>query len=448
MLETQDTIAAIATPPGRGGISVLRISGTRAAEIAVALSGPLPEPRRVSLRRFLDADGECVDEGLLVHFPAPGSFTGEAVVELHGHGGVVVADLLLARVIALGARQARPGEFSQRAFANGRLDLTQAEAIADLIDSGSAAAARAAARSLSGEFSRRVNGLVEAVTALRIFVEAALDFPDEEIDFLADEQLGRLTSDLRARFTTLRAAAAQGAILRDGMTVVLAGRPNAGKSSLMNRLTGEDTAIVTHLPGTTRDVLRQEIEIDGLPVHVIDTAGLRGDADLVEEEGIRRARRAMAEADRVLLVEDATRDDERLEASESLPAGVPVTVIRNKIDLTGETAGVARGEELTTLSLSALTGEGVDLLRRHLEEGVGYRPDAAGALSARRRHLDALDQARSHVETGIGHLESGMGGELLAEELRLAQQVLGEITGAVSSDDLLGRIFASFCIGK
>ena len=448
MLETQDTIAAIATPPGRGGISVLRISGTRAAEIAVALSGPLPEPRRVSLRRFLDADGECVDEGLLVHFPAPGSFTGEAVVELHGHGGVVVADLLLARVIALGARQARPGEFSQRAFANGRLDLTQAEAIADLIDSGSAAAARAAARSLSGEFSRRVNGLVEAVTALRIFVEAALDFPDEEIDFLADEQLGRLTSDLRARFTTLRAAAAQGAILRDGMTVVLAGRPNAGKSSLMNRLTGEDTAIVTHLPGTTRDVLRQEIEIDGLPVHVIDTAGLRGDADLVEEEGIRRARRAMAEADRVLLVEDATRDDERLEASESLPAGVPVTVIRNKIDLTGETAGVARGEELTTLSLSALTGEGVDLLRRHLEEGVGYRPDAAGALSARRRHLDALDQARSHVETGIGHLESGMGGELLAEELRLAQQALGEITGAVSSDDLLGRIFASFCIGK
>jgi len=448
VLETQDTIAAIATPPGRGGISVLRISGTRAAEIAVALSGPLPEPRRVSLRRFLDADGECVDEGLLVHFPAPGSFTGEAVVELHGHGGVVVADLLLARVIALGARQARPGEFSQRAFANGRLDLTQAEAIADLIDSGSAAAARAAARSLSGEFSRRVNGLVEAVTALRIFVEAALDFPDEEIDFLADEQLGRLTSDLRARFTTLRAAAAQGAILRDGMTVVLAGRPNAGKSSLMNRLTGEDTAIVTHLPGTTRDVLRQEIEIDGLPVHVIDTAGLRGDADLVEEEGIRRARRAMAEADRVLLVEDATRDDERLEASESLPAGVPVTVIRNKIDLTGETAGVARGEELTTLSLSALTGEGVDLLRRHLEEGVGYRPDAAGALSARRRHLDALDQARSHVETGIGHLESGMGGELLAEELRLAQQALGEITGAVSSDDLLGRIFASFCIGK
>ena len=448
MLETQDTIAAIATPPGRGGISVLRISGARAAGIAVALSGTLPEPRRVSLRRFLDADGECIDEGLLVYFPAPGSFTGEAVVELHGHGGVVVADLLLARVIALGARQARPGEFSQRAFANGRLDLTQAEAIADLIDSGSAAAARAAARSLSGEFSDRVGGLVEAVTTLRIFVEAALDFPDEEIDFLADEQLQRLVSDLRARFTKLRAAAAQGAILRDGMTVVLAGRPNAGKSSLMNRLTGEDTAIVTHLPGTTRDVLRQEIEIDGLPVHVIDTAGLRGDADLVEEEGIRRARRAMAEADRVLLVEDATGDDTRLAEYETLPAGVPVTVIRNKIDLTGESAGVARGGDRTTVSLSALTGEGIDLLRRHLEEGVGYRPEAAGALSARRRHLDALDQARGHVETGVGHLESGLGGELLAEELRLAQQALGEITGAVSSDDLLGRIFASFCIGK
>lgn len=448
MLETQDTIAAIATPPGRGGISVLRISGARAAGIAVALSGALPEPRRVSLRRFLDADGECIDEGLLVYFPAPGSFTGEAVVELHGHGGVVVADLLLARVIALGARQARPGEFSQRAFANGRLDLTQAEAIADLIDSGSAAAARAAARSLSGEFSDRVGGLVEAVTTLRIFVEAALDFPDEEIDFLADEQLQRLVSDLRARFTKLRAAAAQGAILRDGMTVVLAGRPNAGKSSLMNRLTGEDTAIVTHLPGTTRDVLRQEIEIDGLPVHVIDTAGLRGDADLVEEEGIRRARRAMAEADRVLLVEDATGDDTGLAEYETLPAGVPVTVIRNKIDLTGESAGVARGGDRTTVSLSALTGEGIDLLRRHLEEGVGYRPEAAGALSARRRHLDALDQARGHVETGVGHLESGLGGELLAEELRLAQQALGEITGAVSSDDLLGRIFASFCIGK
>jgi tRNA modification GTPase len=448
VLETTDTIAAIATPPGRGGVCVIRISGPEATAVARAVAGSVPAPRRAGLRRFRDENGRVIDEGLLLYFPGPGSFTGEDVVELHGHGGPVVADLLLSRILSLGPRQARPGEFSQRAYVNGRLDLAQAEAVADLIDSGTAAAARAAARSLTGEFSRRVDGLVDDLTGLRTYVEAALDFPDEDVDFLADDALRARLDALLNDLDALRAAAGQGAVLRDGMTVVLAGRPNAGKSSLMNRLTGEDTAIVTHLPGTTRDVLRREIELDGLPVHVIDTAGLRRDAGPIEEEGIRRARREIGRADRVLLVVDASAGDEAAVDEADLPAGVPVTLVRNKIDLLGEAPAIDEPHGRVVIGLSALTGEGVALLRRHLQACVGYRAEMPGALSARRRHLDALERARRHAEAGRRRLVEDGAGELLAEELRIAQEALGEITGAVTSEALLDRIFASFCIGK
>jgi tRNA modification GTPase len=448
VLETTDTIAAIATPPGRGAVCVIRISGPDASAVAEAVAGSLPAARQAGLRRFRDETGRVIDEGLVLHFPAPGSFTGEDVVELHGHGGPLVADLLLARILSLGPRQARPGEFSQRAYVNGRLDLAQAEAIADLIDSGTAAAARAAARSLTGEFSRRVENLVDALTGLRTYVEAALDFPDEDVDFLADDALRGRVDGLLRELAGLRAAAGQGAVLRDGMTVVLAGRPNAGKSSLMNRLTGEETAIVTHLPGTTRDVLRREIELDGLPVHVIDTAGLRSDAGPIEQEGIRRARGEMERADRVLLVVDASAGDETAFEEAGMPVGVPVTIVRNKIDLLGEAPGIDERDGDAIVGLSALTGDGVELLRRHLQACVGYRSELTGALSARRRHLDALDRAGRHAEAGRRRLVEDGAGELLAEELRLAQEALGEITGAVTSEALLGRIFSSFCIGK
>ncbi len=446
-----DTIAAIATPPGTGGVAILRISGPDAASIGAAIAHRLPLARQVGHRRFRDAAGETIDEGLIVFFEGPASFTGQDVVEIHGHGGAVVADLLLARALELGARPARAGEFTQRAYLSGRLDLAQAEAVADLIESGSAEAARAAARSMVGEFSSRIHELTDALTDLRIHVEAAIDFPEEEIDFLADEGLRSKIEGIVDRFQSLQSATRQGAILRDGMTIVLAGRPNAGKSSLMNRLTGEETAIVTHLPGTTRDLLRERISIDGMPLHVIDTAGLRRDADLVEEEGMRRARSEMHKADRVLLIGDATDWSQELvdELRIELPAEVPVTLVRNKIDLLGERpreTSATDGSPL--LHVSALTGEGMDLLRAHLEDCVGYQAGAEGALSARRRHLDALARARQHVDEGRRQLEENRAGELMAEELRLAQRALGEITGEVTSDDLLGKIFASFCIGK
>ncbi len=413
--------------------------------------GPLPVARQMGYRQFKDSDDDIIDEGLAVFFPLPASFTGEDVVELHGHGGPVVCDLLLARTLELGARHARAGEFSQRAYLNDRMDLAQAEGVADLIDSTTTEAARAAVRSMIGEFSVRVHDLVTALTELRIHVEAAIDFPEEEIDFLEDDALlGRL-DDVSQKFDSLQAATRQGAILREGMTIVLAGKPNAGKSSLMNRLTGEETAIVTHLPGTTRDLLRERISIDGMPLHVIDTAGLRDDADIVEEEGIRRARRAMAKADRVLVVVDASDwlDEMLDEIRRDLPDDVPMTLIRNKIDLVGERAGECKaGGGVTQLNVSALTGDGIEALRRHLEECIGFQSGESGALSARRRHLASLEKARCHLDEGCRQLEEFKAGELMAEELRLAQQALGEITGEVSRDELLGRIFSSFCIGK
>ena len=409
--------------------------------------GRVPVARSAELHRFLDSAGEPIDEGLALYFPAPASFTGEDVLELHGHGGPVVMDLLLRRLLELGARAAAPGEFTQRAFLNDKLDLAQAEAVADLIDSGSAEAARAALRSLQGEFSSQVHDLAEAVLELRMWVEAAIDFPEEEVDFLGDRALAARLEFIRRRFAELAETARQGTLLRDGLTLVIAGRPNAGKSSLLNRLAGYDAAIVTPLPGTTRDVLRERIEIDGLPLHVLDTAGLRESPDEIEAEGIRRAHREMARADRVLFVVDAS-DAQAVAAIDAdlaaLPTEAPRTVVFNKID---RVAGEPSANQ-TQVHLSAATGAGLDLLRQHLKDCVGFHPSGSGVLSARTRHLDALRRARAHVEEAYRLLTARHAGELVAQELTDAQKQLGEITGQITSDDLLGRIFGSFCIGK
>ena len=445
-----ETIAAIATAPGRGGIGIVRVSGPACATIATALLGRLPASREAQLHRFRDAGGAAIDAGIALYFPAPHSYTGEDVLELQGHGGPVVMELLLGRVLELGARPAAPGEFTLRAFLNDKIDLTQAEAVADLIDSGSAQAARAALRSLQGEFSALVCDLAESVLELRMWVEAAIDFPEEEVDFLGDRALAARMDFIRGRFAELGETARQGALLRDGLTLVIAGRPNAGKSSLLNRLAGYEAAIVTPVPGTTRDVLRERIEIDGLPLHVLDTAGLRESADEVEAEGIRRAHRELERADRVLFVVDASdasavaRVEEDLAA---LPSNAPRTVVYNKIDRLGASPRVVEGDP-AQVHLSALTDAGLELLRQHLKDCVGFHPAGASVLSARTRHLDALRRARAHVEEAHRLLVERHAGELVAQELTDAQKQLGEITGQVTSDDLLGRIFGSFCIGK
>jgi tRNA modification GTPase len=401
-------------------------------------------------REFRDAHGESLDSGLAILFPTPASFTGEDVLELQGHGGTVIADLLLARVLALGARLAAPGEFSRRAFLNDKLDLTQAEAIADLIDSSTQQHARAAMRSLQGQFSVAIQSLTDAITHLRMYVEAAIDFPEEEIDFLADDRVLLQMSQVQQLCDQIMASAKQGALLRDGMTVVIAGRPNAGKSSLLNALAGHDAAIVTDIPGTTRDVLRERVNLDGMPLHIADTAGLRNDADVVEAEGIRRAHQEMQRADRILYLIDATRSvDEatlRQEAS-LLPSGIPVTYVFNKIDLLNR-APLLDSSMPPQVFLSAATGAGIPLLREHLKQCAGFQNVESGTLSARRRHLEALSRTREHLSEARRQLIEHRAGEVMAEELRQAQQCLGEITGEVSSDDLLGRIFSSFCIGK
>ena len=446
-----DTIVAAATPPGRGGVGIVRVSGPKTPEIAATLVGDLPEPRRATLGRFLDKSGEPIDVGLTLFFPGPQSYTGEHVLELQGHGGPVVVERLVERCIELGARRARPGEFTERAFHNDKIDLAQAEAVADLIDAGSREAARAAMRSLQGEFSSMVQGLTDALVDLRTYVEAAIDFPEEEVDFLGDQQLRDQLATVRAHFDAVAAAAGQGRLLRDGITVVLAGRPNAGKSSLLNRLAGYDAAIVTAIPGTTRDVLRERIDIDGLPLHVLDTAGLRDPADEVEAEGVRRATAEMSRADRVLFVIDCSDDPQGRAFEEQrarLPADVPVTLIFNKVDLA---AGLPLSDTVSgppIVHVSALTGNGLELLRAHLKDSVSFQTAGNGSISARRRHLEALQQARTCVETAARELEQSRAGELVAEELRLAQKALDEITGVFTADDLLGRIFGSFCIGK
>jgi tRNA modification GTPase len=446
MTNTADTIVAAATPPGTGGVGIVRISGSEAEHIARGMLGSLPEPRTATHQTFRNAAGEQLDTGIALYFPAPASFTGESVLELHGHGGPVVMSLLVEAAVGLGARRAEAGEFTKRAFLNDKLDLAQAEAIADLIGSGTAQAARAALRSLSGAFSNAVDALAEQLVRLRMHVEAAIDFPEDEIDFLSDDALLTRLEQCGRAFDELMSQARIGRVLRDGYRVVIVGKPNAGKSSLLNRLSGEEAAIVTEVAGTTRDVLREQINIDGLAVELVDTAGLRDNPDRIEKEGMRRAREALKSADAVLWIQDATERGEA-EIGEETPEGAQMTIVRNKIDLTHERPGAAKDDK-DTIKLSAKTGAGIDALHERLRELAGYRNLGEGAFTARQRHIDALRQAVDHFNVGRKVLSESRAGELLAEELRLAHEALGEITGAVSSDDLLGRIFAEFCIGK
>lgn len=447
-LSDQDTIAALATPAGVGAVAIVRVSGPAAAPIARALTGKTLEPRLAELCTFRTAAGERIDQGLALYFPAPRSYTGEHVVELHCHGGAVVSDWLLEAVLAAGARPAEAGEFTLRAFLNDKLDLAQAEAVADLIDSGSRAAARAATRSLAGRFSTRVAATQARLTAARVQLEAWLDFPDAELDLAAVDalaaDLGRICADLEA----LAADAEAGAVLRDGLSVAIAGAPNAGKSSLLNALSGYETAIVTEIPGTTRDALRAPITLDGLAVTVVDTAGIRDSADPVELEGVRRARHESGVADRVLWVADV-RAGERaaLDAAQAaLGDTARVSIVLNKVDLTDAPAAAYEADGVPVVRLSALTRAGLALLVEHVKTLAGYRTDAAGTFSARRRHLAALGRAAGHVAAARRELAAGM--EIAAEALSAAQGALGELTGEQTSDDLLGEIFASFCIGK
>jgi len=455
MSTPRETIAAVATAQGRGGVGIVRISGPLASVAAKAISGRELKPRFAHYGPFFSDDQQVLDEGLALYFPGPNSFTGEDVLELQGHGGPIVLDMLLKRCLELGCRLARPGEFSERAFLNDKLDLAQAEAIADLIEASSAQAARNALRSLQGAFSQRVHNLTEQLIGLRIYVEAAIDFPEEEIDFLADGHVLSMLDKVRDELSTVLREAGQGALLRDGMTVVIAGRPNAGKSSLLNALAGREAAIVTEIAGTTRDILREHIHIDGMPLHVVDTAGLRDTDDHVEKIGVERALKAIGEADRVLLVVDATAPEALdpfalwPEFLKSRPDPTKVTLIRNKADLSGEAIALETSDDgHVTISLSAKSAEGLDLLRDHLKACMGYEQTSESSFSARRRHLEALRHASAALEHGRAQLTLAGAGELLAEDLRQAQHSLGEITGAFSSDDLLGRIFSSFCIGK
>ncbi len=446
MFNSPDTIAAVATPLGRGGVGIIRLSGKRVTELAVGILGSLPSPRRAVHRRFRAANGEVLDDGIALYFPAPHSFTGEDVLELQGHGGQIVLDMLLKRCLELGARLARPGEFSERAFLNDKLDLAQAEAIADLIDSGSEQAARSALRSLQGEFSTAVNQLLTGLIELRVYVEAALDFPDEEIDFLADsavtQRLARIKQQLQAIFQKAR----QGSLLRDGMHLVIVGRPNAGKSSLLNALAGQETAIVTDIAGTTRDVLRERINLDGMPLHIVDTAGLRDSDDPVEKIGIERAWQEVHKADLILLLVDDTQPDDPENAAilAKLPERLPRITVHNKVDLSGKSAG----KQGAHLYISAKRGLGIDVLKAELKTCMGYQGESEDTFIARRRHLEALAATQTAVDNAEYQLRTFNAGELMAEELRTAQDALGQITGKFSADDLLGEIFSSFCIGK
>lgn len=450
-----DTIAAQATATGRAGVGIIRVSGPAVSAVASAILGKVPKPRTAEYLPFLDEQKQTLDQGIALYFPGPNSFTGEDVLELQGHGGPVLLDMLLRRVLDIkDVRIARPGEFSERAFLNDKLDLTQAEAIADLIDASSEQAARSAMHSLQGEFSRKIHDLVEKVIYLRIYVEAAIDFPDEEIDFLSDGKVAGDLADIISDLASIQKQATQGSILREGMRVVIAGRPNAGKSSLLNALAGREAAIVTEIAGTTRDVLREHIHIDGMPLHIIDTAGLREATDKVEQIGIERAWQEIEQADRVLFMVDGTTTNATSPTDiwpdfmSRLPKDLGLTVIRNKADLTGETTGASQDGEYPVFHISAKTNSGIEQLRDHLKACMGFDANTEGSFIARRRHLDALERAAEHLAIGDAQLHNHLAGELLAEELRLTQQHLNEITGEFSSDDLLGRIFSSFCIGK
>ena len=448
MMTESDIIAAVSTAPGRGGIGVVRVSGPRLdALIAGLVRVPLP-PRRATLTAFVDGKRSAIDQGIALHFPAPHSYTGEDVLELHGHGGPVVLQLLLKRCLELGARPAQPGEFTRRAYLNDKLDLAQAESVADLIDAATAEAARSALRSLQGAFSQRIEELLRTLIDLRTLVEAALDFPDEDVEIIQHaDGAGRLAT-LQATLQEVLSASRQGSLLREGMRVVLVGQPNVGKSSLLNRLAGEELAIVTDIPGTTRDAIRQSVSIEGVPVHIIDTAGLRPSSDPVEKLGIARTWGAIEHADVVVLLVDATQGESAAdrEILRRLPAGLPRLTVMNKIDLLSRAPGQERGNSGSTVWLSAKTGAGVDLLRAALLDCVGWHGGKTeGLFMARERHVHALQRAGEHLE----HAAEQMGNlELFAEELRFVQQALGTITGEFTPDDLLGEIFSRFCIGK
>ena len=443
---TQDTIAAIATPSGNGGVGIIRISGTLAIEIAKKLTDHSISPRQAQFTSFKDDDGTVIDSGIFLYFPNPASYTGEDIVELQGHGGTVVLNMLLNRVVNLGARLANPGEFTERAFLNNKLDLAQAEAVADLIESSTEQSVRSAQKSMQGVFSEKINELVDEITELRVYVEAAIDFVDEEIDFLSDGIVERKIISLIENIKNIQNTAQQGRLLRDGMTVVLAGKPNSGKSSLLNALAGHEAAIVTDVAGTTRDILRERIQLDGMPLHIIDTAGLRKSEDTVEKEGIRRAKEEIKQADKVLLLIDST-DPDCESILQTLPSGLDITKIYNKIDLIEKQPEIIETEQGKQIHLSIKKDLGMDLLKNFLKQSVGFNSGMDDVFIARRRHIEALNKGKESVESALVQLKI-QAGELVAEELRQAQNSLAEITGAFSPDDLLGKIFSSFCIGK
>lgn len=459
-----DTICAIATPPGRGGVGVVRVSGPLAKKIANTLLHFDPIPRHAHYAKIFDRESELIDQGIVIFFPSPNSFTGEDVLELQGHGGAFVLDRVLKEVASCGARLARPGEFSERAFINDKMDLTQAEAIADLIESSSEEAARSAMRTLQGEFSTLIKTLGDSIINLRVYIEASIDFSEEEIDFLTEGKTTETLEKIIEQTDAILSQAKQGAILREGMSVVIAGKPNAGKSSLLNALAGKDAAIVTDIAGTTRDTLIEQINIDGMPVHITDTAGLRQSDDVVEREGIKRAMQAIANADRILLLIDAAKEQVTLE---NLPAFLTeigletllekrqlerLSIISNKIDILSQAPCVTRLEgdkhSITSIKLSAKSQDGIDLLRQHLKDCMGFNPSGEGGFIARRRHLDALLRAKSHLLDAHNQLLGSREGELVAEDLKHAHRCLGEITGEFTTDELLGKIFSSFCVGK
>ena len=441
-----ETIAAIATPPGKGGVGIVRVSGPNVGAIAMAIIGKLPAARYAQFADFKDVHHTIIDSGLALFFPGPNSFTGEDVLELQGHGGPVVMDLLLQAVVAAGARLAKPGEFSERAFLNDKIDLAQAEAIADLIDASSVHAARSATRSLQGEFSQRVNYLLDALIRLRTYVEASIDFPEEEIDFLSDGKVAADLENIAESVAAVLDTAKQGVLLKDGLSIVIAGKPNAGKSSLLNCLSGRESAIVTDVAGTTRDVLREHIQIDGLPLHIIDTAGLRASEDVVEQEGVRRAEHEITQADAIVLVIDSQQtEDPQQQHANIFAQDKPILVVWNKIDLPN--AGRISSAE-NNIAVSTKTGAGLVELKQALKNIVQYNDNNQHQFIARRRHIDALKRAQAFIQQGQHQLANQQAGELLAEDLLQAQTALAEITGAFSADDLLGEIFSSFCIGK
>ena len=449
-VKNTDTIAAIATPRGNAGVGVILISGSATKEIIQKLCATDLEPRKATLAKIHDQQNRLIDQVLLIFFPSPHSFTGEDILELQGHGGTIVLDMLLEHVLSLGCRQARAGEFSERAYLNGKIDLAQAEAIADIIESHTRSAVRGAMRSLEGEFSKEVYKLVEDLVHLRMLAEAYMDFPDEEISEIPQKEFTDKLDDLTNGIRQLLAMASKGNLLRDGFHLVLAGKPNAGKSSLLNILTKNDTAIVSEQAGTTRDIIRDRIDLDGLVIDITDTAGLRHTTDVIESEGVRRAQKELEKADRVLLIIDEADYDQELagELLDFVDDETPVTIIRNKIDLLGKQPEIIKNNNQYEILLSIKTGIGVDLLYQHLREVVATESLTEGVFTARRRHLEALQEAQALLLNAAGHLTPFIQLELLAEDCRQAQKSLNTITGEFSSEDLLGRIFSSFCIGK